>query len=158
MLRLFATIPRGFIAHAVTDTECMPLIRPGEVAVVTDQDFLYPEDGGWYLMAFSKGSGWRDLPRHGRHINIVNERPRPASQGPGTWWYAKPPANRPGTFTCSDGPFDDLSHLAERIVGRVVGIYAPHRTASDPSSDDLLLMQGKSPGPHPPLPHRRARA
>lgn len=145
MLRLFATIPPGFIAHAVTNSECMPLIRPGEVAVVTDQDFLYPEDGGWYLMAFSKGSGWRDIPRHGRCINLISERPRPASQGPGTWWYAKPPANRPGTFACSDGPYDDFNHLAERIAGRVVGIYAPNQTRTNPTDAELDVMLGRKP-------------
>lgn len=144
MLRLFATIPPGFIAHAVTNSECMPLIRPGEVAVVTDQDFLYPEDGGWYLMTYVKSGGWYGLERHGRTISLVSERPR-RDGGAGTWWYAKKPTTRKGAIVCSDGPYGDINHLASRIAGRVVGIYAPHRTQANPTDAELDVMLGRTP-------------
>jgi hypothetical protein len=39
-----------------------------------------------------------------------------------------------------DGPCSDVNYLAERILGRVVGIYAPQLAVADPNDDELLAM------------------
>ena len=135
--RLFAKIPSGFLAQAVSDRGCEPLITFGEVAVITDQDGLYPESGGWYLMEYSRGNSYRGRARRGRSISEVFSAERDGN----TWWYAKSPGPRMrGIVEMCDGPYSDVNCLAERILGRVVGIYAPQRAVTDPNDDELLAM------------------
>jgi hypothetical protein len=157
-LRLFATVPNGFIAHAVTDRSCEPLLSAGEVAVITDQEFLYPVSGGWYLIEYSNGTNYRGRERRVRTVvQVYSVKSRLSNDT--TWWARRPSESRPGTFNMSDGPYDDLNHLAEKILGRIVGIYAPHRIGSGPTDQEQWEMLRDSPWPYstPTLPSFRER-
>lgn len=121
-MRVFDSIPPDFLVHAVTDQSCEPLIRLGEVAVVTNQEGLYPEVGGWYLIEHSNGKTYQGRERRVRKIVTIYI-------GLGDALWTKHPApSRPGIFVCSDGPYTDINHLAEKILGQVVGIYRPSNT------------------------------
>jgi len=118
-LRIFVTVPSDHIVHAVSDKALEPLLRPGEVAVVTDQPALYPEDGGWYLVEFVRGKSFSG--REHRMRDIVE-----AYQGRDGWYVKAPAKHAPWAgFVCSDGPYD-LNSLTELVLGRVVGIYRPN--------------------------------
>ena len=118
-LRIFASIPSDHIVHAVPDRALEPLLCPGEVAVVTDQPALYPEDGGWYLVEFVRGKSFTG--REHRMREIVE-----AYQGRDGWYVRAPGKHAPwAKLVCSDGPFD-LNSLTELVLGRVVGIYRPN--------------------------------
>ena len=136
-LRLFATIPPGFGAHAVTDAGCSPLIEPGEVAVFTDQPLLYPESGGWYLVEHNNGKTFYGREKRVRSINLVSMRAN--NSGRGTWWAKTPAQRMRGIGEFSDGPME-LQHITDKILGRVVGIHAPDRVADNPSSEELQAM------------------
>ncbi len=60
-----------------------------------------------------------------RHVRIVQTRQTP--QTPRGWYAGGLRSGRPGAFVASDGPYTDPTKLAEKLVGRVVGIL---RTAS----------------------------
>lgn len=136
-LRLFASIPPDFSVHAVTDTGCLPLIAPGEVAVVTDQPLLYPETGGWYLVEQGAGTTFYGREKRVRSICLVYQKSNIA--GRETWWAKSPAQRRRGIIEMSDGPHE-LKHITEKILGRVVGIHAPDRVAENPSDDELRAM------------------
>lgn len=136
-LRLFASIPPEFVAHAVTDTGCLPLIAPGEVAVITDQPLLYPESGGWYLVEQGAGTTFYGREKRVRSINIVYS--KNGRDGEIRWWAKCPGQRRSGIIEMSDGPLE-LKYMTEKVLGRVVGIHAPDRIASNPSDDELRAM------------------
>lgn len=136
-LRLFATIPHGFGAHAVTDFGCSPLIEPGEVAVVTDQPQLYPESGGWYLVEHNSGKTFYGREKRVRSINLLSMKVSRA--GRSTWWARSPAQRTRGVGEFSDGPLE-LQHMTDKILGRVVGIHAPDRVPDNPSPEELQAM------------------
>lgn len=158
-LRLFASVPRDFIAHAQPNDNCAPLLRKGEIAIVTDQYFLYPESGGWYLVEFSNGKNHlqRERPRS-RSIMLVSSRVRKSTGGT-EWWVREPHPMAGGIPYMSDGPYD-FNHLAERILGRVVGIYAPDRVQENPTDQEQWqMLRPETPWPYetPMLPSVRDR-
>jgi hypothetical protein len=118
--RTFEEFPHRHIAHAVHDDSCQPIIKPGEVAVITDEEGIYPEDSGWCLIEFSNGKSFRGRERRAREIVE-------AYQGKDGDWYTRRPneARTPGVILCVDGPYSDFNYLAEKILGRVVGIDRP---------------------------------
>lgn len=121
-LKIFDTIESGFIVHAVTDHGCEPMIQPGEVAVITDQEQLYPEPGGWYLIEYSNGKSYRGRERRCRCICVANVTEHRGEE----IWSLKSPAQRTrGVLEMSDGPYRDFNDIAEKVLGRVVGIYRP---------------------------------
>lgn len=122
--RIFDEFPYHHIAHAIHDDSCQPFLKPGEVAVITDEEGLYPENGGWYLIEFSNGKSFRGRERRVREIVV-------AYQGKGGDWYTRRPneVQRPGVIMCVDGPYSDFNYLAEKILGKVVGIYRPGANA-----------------------------
>lgn len=121
-LRLFETIEPGFIVHAATDRSCEPMIQLGEVAVITDEEQLYPEPGGWYLIEYSNGTTYRGRERRCRSIRVAELREQRGEQ----FWHLRPPAQaRRGFLPTSDGPYRDFNDIAEKVLGRVVGIYRP---------------------------------
>lgn len=155
-LRLFHSVPRDFIAHAVTDSGCAPLIAAGEVAIVTDERQLIPEAGGWYLVECSDGNN-----SHGREHRIRSINLAYSNNGAGKedWWVKSPGQRRRGVLEFSDGPYD-CGHLADKILGRVVGIYAPHRVDADPTDREQWEMIRSAPWPYPtsslpPIGYRR---
>ncbi len=157
-LRLFHSVPRDFIAHAVTDMGCAPLIAPGEVAIVTDQTQLFPESGNWYLIEQSDGTTFSGRERRLRSICLVYQSGH--NDGHDTWWAKRPAQRQPGIFEMSDGPHN-FPHIVEKILGRVVGIYAPHRVVADPTDREQWEMLRDDPWPYPtsslpPVRNRRA--
>lgn len=118
-LRIFDTVSPDYIVHAVRDRSCEPLLRSGEVAVITDQEGLYPEEGGWYLIEHTNGKTYSGKERRVREIvtTYIGMGDR--------WWTKRPAPPGRGIFMCSDGPYTDINHLAEKILGQVVGIYRP---------------------------------
>lgn len=141
-LRLFSSVPRNFLAHAVTDDGCSPLIARGEVAIITDQPLLYPESGGWYLVEHSNGKTFYGREKRFRSINLVQQKGNNA--GHETWWAKSPSQRTRGVVEFSDGPYE-LKHITERILGRVVGIHAPDRVDGNPSDEELLAMLNYEP-------------
>lgn len=121
-LQIFDTISPGHIVHAVIDRGCEPMILPGEVAVVSDQENLYPEPGGWYLIEYTRGRTYRGRERRCREICVAYVTQRNGEER----WYLKSPAGcRRGVIETADGPYGDINHLAEKVLGEVVGIYRP---------------------------------
>ena len=160
-LRLFASVPRQFIAHAVPDDYCAPLLRCGEVAIVTDQAYLYPESGDWYLVEYSNGTNHRgrERPRR-RSIMLIFSRVL-QSTGATEWFARDPHPMARGIPNMCDGPYDDFNLLAEKILGRVVGIHAPDRVQTNPTDQEQWEMLRESPWPYPtpmlpPVRQRRA--
>lgn len=113
------TLTGDYIAHAVTDHGCEPLIQSGEVAVITDEPHLYPDDGGWYLVEEAGGAGWRGIERRQRRIAMAI-----MGRG-GEWWTCSPGPRQRGALGVMDGPYADPAMMAEKILGRVVGLYRP---------------------------------
>lgn len=126
MLEVFTSIPGRHIVHAATSDSCAPLICRGQVAVVESDGSKgwYPTDGGLFLIEYVSPPhpAGRALERRSREI--VQTRPSPKADG--TWW-AHPYCHRgrSGVFFGSDGPYIDEFHLAEKLLGPVVGIYQP---------------------------------
>lgn len=120
-LQLFGEVPVGYLAHGVTDCGCAPLILQGEVAIVSDEPNLYPEPGGWYLIEHTRGKSYfSGRERRVREIAVAVQDRR------GDWW-TRPAAPRVrGTMSAADGPYSDFNLLADKILGRVVGIYQPN--------------------------------
>lgn len=123
-LRIFDSVPRWAIAHAASDDSAAPLIRVGEVAVVEGDGCvgIVPEDGGLYLIEYVTKP-------HTRYGNERRTRDiiRASRDRRGGWWARPHAAQGTGALPiiCSDGPYRDELALAERILGRVVGIYRP---------------------------------
>jgi len=114
-LRTIDTFPIGFLAHAMPNDDCAPLIRRGEVAVVSDEECLYPEPGTWYLIEDTAGRNYFGRKRRKRRVAIAIERNS-------LWWTVAPAGARDGVLRCADGPYPDANALAEKILGEVVGV------------------------------------
>lgn len=121
-LEIFETIPAGYLAHAVTDRGCLPMIQPGEVAVVTEQEGLIPEAGGWYLVEYSNGMTYRGRERRLRTICVAHVADL---RGEEVWWLRSPAKRSKGITEMSDGPYRDFNDIAEKVLGRVAGLYRP---------------------------------
>lgn len=131
-LAIFDSVPPWAIAHAARDGRTAPLILEGEVAVVESDGCKghIPEDGGLYLIEnvsppHSALYGYER--RTGEIVQIC--------KGKRGDWYAHPYARFAGhqqALVMSDGPYQDETMLAEKVLGRVVGIYRPSRSG-DPS-------------------------
>lgn len=137
-LMMFDVLPEGCIAFPCTDQYSQPHIRPGEFVVVDTRDKT-PRDGEVYVIQWQSGrrcicqtsassvrsrrpgeTEWSDDPQwivhslkrlHGRAI--ADAQARAAETGK--------IAVLPGW---SDGWFD-TDHLREKLVGCVIGLYAP---------------------------------
>ena len=138
-LMLLPIIPTGCMTFQVHEDSFHPHLRRGEFAVVDLTDHQ-PQLGEIYLIAYSSarfecGLAYKLCVAVGR-MNTL---------GPGGWsdpsgkpamcWYAHhgmPPRSREerehrlrtGTAYASEGPLT-TEYFAEKLVGRVVGIFAP---------------------------------
>ncbi|MFM2278862.1 MAG: hypothetical protein RLZZ444_1093 [Pseudomonadota bacterium] len=139
-VRIFGQLPDGFLAFAIPDRSCEPLIRRGEVAVVDPED-REVVDGALFLMRYVGGAGGQ-----GRaSLRVLEGFARPVENFSGV--ICRPPAfyfvahnrarpGRPGPFAPADGPYhigpthDDLT--IPSVVGRVVGIFAAHDSSKLP--------------------------
>lgn len=121
-LQMFDSVPRWAIVCAADSDRNAPLIRAGEVVVAEDGRCWLPVDGGLFLAEYVSAPAI-GYDREKRHNRIVQT--RKGAEG----WYAG--GIRQGevgqTVYVADGPYADATKLAEKLVGRVVGVL---RTAS----------------------------
>lgn len=135
-LEIFTSIPAWAIAHAADDDSAAPLLNYGEVAVVESDGRAgwYPaDDGSLFLIEYVSPPALSTL-KYERRIRAIVETRR--SNRDADQWYAAPRAaprsleegqrqmRRTGRLLCVDGPYDEQM-LADRLIGRVVGIYRP---------------------------------
>jgi len=123
-LRLFDAVPARHIVHAVSDRRCEPLVRRGEVAVITDQPGLRPGLGQWFLFERARGCSIGGWEQRTREIAVA------AVDANGGWWMLPPAFDLYRARLFSDGPYPDVGAIAERTLGRVVGIYRPRAPAT----------------------------
>jgi len=129
---VFETLPAGCIAFTVADSDCAPLLRPGDVAVVDPADRAL-DDGELYLYRFGRGTA-----RPSQRIQQISLGAPLRSDPDRERWFVGPydrPRSRDEVLTSAaagrlvvcDGPFTGtgLEFLQGGIVGRVVGILAP---------------------------------
>lgn len=128
-LRVFDAVPAGHCVHAELSQRSLPLLRPGEVAVV-DEDQTLPIDGELFLIEYSRSTSptrqivqlWRR--QRGDKFEWwagAYNRPRSAEE-------AERARQRTRMVTCVDGPYPDLEeengwYLPSLLIGRVVGLY-----------------------------------
>lgn len=119
-----AALPNSYIVHAATDQHNAPLIRRGEVVVVdTGGAFVtggwYPTEGGLFLIEYcSPPDACERYARRSRQIVQT------FTDGRGRWWAGSLRCGlHRGGLICSDGPYDDELALADKLIGRVVGLY-----------------------------------
>ena len=120
-----ARVPSSYIAHAATNNHNAPLIRHGEIVVVDTgggsvTGGWIPVEGGLFLIEYtSPPTASERYARRSREIvqTFLGHRDR---------WYAGP--LRRGVqgreFICVDGPYRDEMALADKLIGKVVGLYS----------------------------------
>lgn len=132
-LEVFTSVPPWAIVHSAADNRNAPLIGAGEVAVIesSGQTGWYPVNGVLFLIEYIAPA--RGYERERRTRDIVET--RRSSRDPDKWYAAGLAAprthsegmrqlSRTRTLYCVDGPYDEQT-LADRLIGRVVGIYDP---------------------------------
>lgn len=120
-LQTFDSVPGWAIVCAADSDRNAPLIRSGEVVLAEPGRGWMPVDGGLFLIEYVTAATAYDFEK--RHWSIVQTR-----QGKHGWYAGSiRQGDVGGTVYVSDGPYADPTKLAEKLVGRVVGIL---RTAS----------------------------
>jgi len=130
-LRVFDTPPAGHLLHIVTDDMMRPILRKGEIAVF-DPEYHWPEEGRWFL----KCSGCRTWSGGAikRNYSIVEtSRARNSDRWMMHPFYRSPnykaiiaAGGIPRIIGFSDGPYRDDAVVADLLLGKLVGIYAPN--------------------------------
>ncbi len=130
-LRVFDTPPAGHLLHIVTDDMMRPILRKGEIAVF-DPEYHWPEEGRWFL----KCSGCRTWSGGAikRNYSIVEtSRARNSDRWMMHPFYRSPnykaiiaAGGIPWIIGFSDGPYRDDVVVADMLLGKLVGIYAPN--------------------------------
>lgn len=121
-LELFDEVPGWAIVHAAEDNRNAPLICRGEIAVVESngKPGWLPTDGGMFLIEYVSPPYGGE--RYGRRVCSIVQTHR-GKHG----WYAsgtRRGLKTDGIFCCSDGPYNDECQLADKLIGRVVGLLA----------------------------------
>jgi hypothetical protein len=151
-LMILPTLPPGHMTFPVEDDAFYPHLRRGEFAVVDLADHQ-PAQGELFLIAYSDprvecGRSFAlcqmvGRPRYRRPGGGWVQQPE-AGADPATCWIARhwlPPADprdreaslRSGRIGTSEGPFT-TEYAAEKLVGRVVGVWVPGRVPPGPPS------------------------
>jgi hypothetical protein len=131
-LRIFTAPPEGHLLHIVGDDRLRPILRKGEIAVF-DPEYYWPDDGSFFLKQGGCRTWTGGAIQH--HWTIVET--ALSSKDRESWWthpfYRSPQykatiaagimPKRIGGF--SDGPYISAVALADMLLGRLVGIYAP---------------------------------
>lgn len=118
-------VPLCYIVHAATNNHNAPLICRGDVVVDTGGAYVtggwHPVDGGFFLIEYtSPPEGSARYVRRSRDIvqTFIGHRDR---------WYTG--GLRRGIqgrqIFCVSGPFADEDTLADKLIGKVVGLYQP---------------------------------
>lgn len=120
-LEVFSYVPQWARAHAVGDKSAVPLFRQGEVAVFENSPKRIPEHGKLYVVEYG---GHPIAPGHNiltpRSMSLVQAQRR--QTGDQEFWSFRSYA---GPIHWSDGWYPDEYAMAEKVLGPVVGIYAP---------------------------------
>lgn len=119
-------VPDQFIVHAAKDNYNAPLIQRGEIVVV-DAGGVYvtggwlPTEGGLFLIEYrSPPVHGERYPRHSRSIVQT------FTDHDGHWWAGSLRRGVHGReFFCANGPYHDELTLADKLIGRVIGLYRP---------------------------------
>ncbi len=119
-LEMFDSVPGWAIVCAADNNHNAPLIQFGEV-VIAERGRWVPVDGGLFLIEYVSAPATQ-FDYEKRHCRIVQA--RKTERG---WFVGGIRAGQRGAFVANDGPYADPVKLAEKLVGRVVGIL---RTAS----------------------------
>lgn len=119
-------VPDQFIVHAAKDNRNAPLIQRGEIVVV-DTGGAYvtggwlPTEGGLFLIEYrSPPTACERYARHSRSIVQT------FTDQCGRWWAGGLRRGAQGRdFFCNDGPYADETTLADKLIGRVIGLFRP---------------------------------
>ncbi len=117
-------LPSTYFVHLAHDNRNAPLIRDGEVVVIDQggaaQGGWYPTEGGLFLIEHrSEPTGGYD-----RYPRFQREVVQTYCDDQGKWWTA-PLARGGRTLYLSDGPYRDELALADKLIGKVIGLYVP---------------------------------
>ncbi|MHA0333693.1 hypothetical protein [Sphingomonas aquatilis] len=128
-LEIFADLsrmPDRLIAHVAMDTRNAPLIERGDIVIVDVGGTYvtggwYPTEGGLYLIEYrSPPAHGERYPRHSRSIVQT------FTDHNGNWWAGSLRRGVHGrAFFCANGPYHDEQTLADKLIGRVIGLYRP---------------------------------
>lgn len=119
-LEMFDSVPAWATVCAADNDHNAPLIQCGEV-VVAERGRWVPVDGGLFVIEYVSAPATQ-FDYEKRRCRIVQT--RETEHG---WFAGGIRAGQRGAFIANDGPYADPVKLAEKLVGRVVGIL---RTAS----------------------------
>lgn len=121
-LEIFRTVPSWAQVHAVTDRSALPLLQPGEVAVFANEPKLIPEHGKLYVVEYG---GHPIAPGHSilspRRRSLLEARRQQVRDGKVLWSFR----TYAGPMHWADGWYPDEYAMADKVIGPVVGIYAP---------------------------------
>lgn len=126
-LEIFTAIPAWARVHAVSDNSAMPLFRCGEVAVFENAPKRIPEHGKLYVVEYG---GNPIAPGHDvltpRTRSLVEAHCHVRRNGSKAWSFR----SYAGPIHWADGWYSDEYAMADRVLGPVVGIYAPSGRAA----------------------------
>lgn len=120
-------LPHSYFVHLAHDNRNAPLICAGDVVVVDQggmqQGGWYPTEGGLFLIEYR--GGLTDYPGQ-RYPRVSREIVQTMRSNRGDWYASslRRGGAVDGIFLCDDGPYRDEEALADRLIGRVVGILA----------------------------------
>ena len=119
-LEIFDRIPPSHIVHAIPNRRCLPLLQPGEVAVITNRPGMIIEHGLWYLVEYHSPPSYpQGRMTTCREIVVAKKHPKR------DLWAFTVPAQVPGeAFAMADGYYEGWQ-ASQRVLGQVVGIYRP---------------------------------
>lgn len=119
-------LPHSYIVHAVTHDRNAPLIRRGEIVVVDIGGSAVtggwvPTEGGLFLIEHSSP------PVHGeRYARRSRDIVQTFTDDLGRWCAGSSRRGNQGCeFLCADGPYPDEFALADKLIGKIVGLYSP---------------------------------
>jgi hypothetical protein len=122
-LKLFHQVPGWAIVHAARDNRNSPLIRKGEIAIVKSDGMngVLPAEGGLFLIEYASIPMAR-YERCRRTRDIVQT----IKNACGHWCATSIRRGMvDGELHTMDGPYREMDDLADKLIGRIVGIYAP---------------------------------
>lgn len=120
-LEVFSYVPTWARVHAVGDKNAMPLFRQGEVAVYENCPKRIPEHGKLYVVEYGGNPiapGHSILTPRSMHLVQAYRRQRTDQE----FWSFRSYA---GPAHWHDGWYADEYAMALKVLGPVVGIYAP---------------------------------
>lgn len=119
-------LPHSYFVHLANDNRNAPLIRNGEIVIVdqggAQMGGWYPIDGGLFVIEYR--SKLTDYPGQ-RYPRVSREIVQTCRDRRGRWLTGslRRGLATDGVFYCSDGPYPDEQMLADKLIGKVIGIF-----------------------------------